>query len=333
MIKKSKKIFITGADGFIGSHLVEKLIEENHNVTALCYYNSFNNYGWLDTIDKKKIKNAKIVLGDVRDENLITKISKDAEVIYHLAALIGIPYSYDAFNSYIDTNIKGTKNILSSCLKSKKIEKIITASTSEVYGSAINVPIDETHPLQAQSPYSATKIAADSLATSFYLSFDLPITIARPFNNYGPRQSTRAVIPTIISQILNGRKKIELGNINTKRDFVYVKDTVEALSLLKKENKMIGEIVNICSSQEISIESLFHKIKGLLNSDAKLVTKKSRIRTKNSEVTRLLGNNKKMKRSFKWKTKYNFEDGLKETIEWYSNERNLSFFKKLNYTI
>ena len=272
-------------------------------------------------------------MGDVRDENLITKISKDAEVIYHLAALIGIPYSYDAFNSYIDTNIKGTKNILSSCLKSKKIEKIITASTSEVYGSAINVPIDETHPLQAQSPYSATKIAADSLATSFYLSFDLPITIARPFNNYGPRQSTRAVIPTIISQILNGRKKIELGNINTKRDFVYVKDTVEALSLLKKENKMIGEIVNICSSQEISIESLFHKIKGLLNSDAKLVTKKSRIRPKNSEVTRLLGNNKKMKRSFKWKTKYNFEDGLKETIEWYSNERNLSFFKKLNYTI
>ena len=237
MIKKSKKIFITGADGFIGSHLVEKLIEENHNVTALCYYNSFNSYGWLDSIDKKKIKNAKIVLGDVRDENLITKISKDAEVIYHLAALIGIPYSYDAFNSYIDTNIKGTKNILSSCLKSKKIEKIITASTSEVYGSAINVPIDETHPLQAQSPYSATKIAADSLATSFYLSFDLPITIARPFNNYGPRQSTRAVIPTIISQILNGRKKIELGNINTKRDFVYVKDTVEALSLLKKRIK------------------------------------------------------------------------------------------------
>ena len=332
-MKKPKKIFVTGADGFIGSHLVEKLIEENHNVTALCYYNSFNSYGWLDTIDKKKIKSAKIVLGDVRDENLIKKISKNAEVIYHLAALIGIPYSYSAVDSYIDTNIKGTKNILNSCLKNKKIEKIITTSTSEVYGSAITVPIDETHPLQAQSPYSATKIAADSLATSFHLSFDLPVTIARPFNNYGPRQSARAVIPTIISQILNDRKKIELGNINTKRDFVYVKDTVEALSLLKKENKMIGEIVNICSSKEISIESLFGKIKQILKSDAELVTKKNRIRPKNSEVTRLLGNNKKMIKSFKWKTKYNFDDGLRETIEWYSDKKNLLFFEKLNYTI
>jgi len=332
-MKKSKKIFVTGADGFIGSHLVEKLIDENHNVTAMCYYNSFNNYGWLDTIDKKKIKNAKIVLGDVRDENLINKISKDTEIFYHLAALIGIPYSYTAVDSYIDTNIKGTKNILSSCLNNKKIEKIIITSTSEVYGSAINVPINETHPLQAQSPYSASKIAADSLATSFQLSFGLPITIARPFNNYGPRQSARAVIPTIISQILNGRKKIELGNINTKRDFIYVKDTVDALSLLKKDNKMIGEVVNICSANEISIENLFNKIKKLLKSDAKLVTKKNRIRPRNSEVTRLLGDNKKMIKSFKWKAKYNLEDGLKETIEWYSNEKNLSFFKKLNYTI
>ena len=332
-MKKSKKIFVTGADGFIGSHLVEKLIDENHNVTAMCYYNSFNNYGWLDTIDKKKIKNAKIVLGDVRDENLINKISKDTEIFYHLAALIGIPYSYTAVDSYIDTNIKGTKNILRSCLNNKKIEKIIITSTSEVYGSAINVPINETHPLQAQSPYSASKIAADSLATSFQLSFGLPITIARPFNNYGPRQSARAVIPTIISQILNGRKKIELGNINTKRDFIYVKDTVDALSLLKKDNKMIGEVVNICSANEISIENLFNKIKKLLKSDAKLVTKKNRIRPRNSEVTRLLGDNKKMIKSFKWKAKYNLEDGLKETIEWYSNEKNLSFFKKLNYTI
>jgi NAD dependent epimerase/dehydratase len=332
-MKKSKKIFVTGADGFIGSHLVEKLIDENHDVTAMCYYNSFNNYGWLDTIDKKKIKNAKIVLGDVRDENLINKISKDTEIFYHLAALIGIPYSYTAVDSYIDTNIKGTKNILSSCLNNKKIEKIIITSTSEVYGSAINVPINETHPLQAQSPYSASKIAADSLATSFQLSFGLPITIARPFNNYGPRQSARAVIPTIISQILNGRKKIELGNINTKRDFIYVKDTVDALSLLKKDNKMTGEVVNICSANEISIENLFNKIKKLLKSNAKLVTKKNRIRPKNSEVTRLLGDNKKMIKSFKWKAKYNLEDGLKETIEWYSNEKNLSFFKKLNYTI
>ncbi len=332
-MKKSKKIFVTGADGFIGSHLVEKLIEENHNVTALCYYNSFNNYGWLDTIDKKKIKNAKIVLGDVRDENLIDKISKDSEIVYHLAALIGIPYSYTAVDSYIDTNIKGTKNILNSCLKNKKIEKIIITSTSEVYGSAISVPIKENHPLQAQSPYSASKIAADSLATSFQLSFGLPITIARPFNNYGPRQSARAVIPTIISQILNGRKKIELGNVSTKRDFVYVKDTVDALSLLKKKNKMIGEVVNICSGKEISIENLFKKIKKLLKSDARLVTKKNRIRPENSEVLRLLGNNKKMIKSFKWKAKYNLEDGLKKTIEWYSNEKNLSFFKKLNYTI
>lgn len=332
-MKKSKKIFVTGADGFIGSHLVEKLIEENHNVTAMCYYNSFNNYGWLDTIDKNKIKNAKIVLGDVRDENLINKVSKDAEIVYHLAALIGIPYSYTAVDSYIDTNVKGTKNILSSCLNNKKIEKIIITSTSEVYGSAISVPINEAHPLQAQSPYSASKIAADSLAISFQLSFGLPVIIARPFNNYGPRQSARAVIPTIISQILNGRKKIELGNINTKRDFIYVKDTVDALSLLKKDNKMIGEVVNICSANEISIENLFNKIKKLLKSDAKLVTKKNRIRPRNSEVTRLLGDNKKMIKSFKWKAKYNLEDGLKETIEWYSNEKNLSFFKKLNYTI
>lgn len=332
-MKKSKKIFVTGADGFIGSHLVEKLIDENHNVTAMCYYNSFNNYGWLDTIDKNKLKNAKIVLGDVRDENLINKLSKNTEVFYHLAALIGIPYSYPAVDSYIDTNIRGTKNILSSCLQNTKIEKIIITSTSEVYGSAITVPIKETHALQAQSPYSASKIAADSLAISFQLSFGLPIIIARPFNNYGPRQSARAVIPTIISQILNGRKKIELGNLNTKRDFVYVKDTVDALNLLKKNDKIIGEVVNICSASEISIQDLFNKIKELLNSDAKLIIKKNRIRPQNSEVTRLLGNNEKMVKYFKWKTKYNLTDGLKETIEWYSNKKNLSFFKKLNYTI
>lgn len=332
-MKKSKKIFITGADGFIGSHLVEKLIDENHDVTAMCCYNSFNTYGWLDTLERKKLKNVKIVLGDVRDENLISKFSKNTEVFYHLAALIGIPYSYTAVDSYIDTNIKGTKNILSSCLKNKKIEKIIITSTSEVYGSAITVPIKESHPLQAQSPYSASKIAADSLAISFQLSFGLPIVIARPFNNYGPRQSTRAVIPTIISQILNGRKKIELGNLTTKRDFVYVKDTADALSLLKKDNKLIGEVINICSAREISIKNLFNKITKLLNSDAVLVRNKNRIRPQNSEVTRLLGNNKKMIQHFKWKTKYNLDEGLKETIEWYSNKKNLSFFKKLNYTI
>ena len=228
--------------------------------------------------------------------------------------------------------IIGTLNLCEAA-KENMVEIFVHVSTSEVYGTAQYIPIDELHPLQPQSPYSATKIAADSLATSFHLSFGIPVTIARPFNNYGPRQSARAVIPTIISQILNGRKKIELGNVSTKRDFVYVKDTVDALSLLKKKNKMIGEVVNICSAEEISIENLFKKIKKLLKSDARLVTKKNRIRPENSEVIRLLGNNKKMIKSFKWKTKYNLEDGLKKTIEWYSNEKNLSFFKKLNYTV
>jgi len=329
----SKNIFITGADGFIGSHLVESLVKNNNNVTALCFYNSFNSYGWLDTLDKNILKNTNIVMGDIRDQNSINRLTKKSEIIYHLAALIGIPYSYTAYDSYIDTNIKGTKNILSACLDNNRIEKIIITSTSEVYGTALYTPIDESHPLQPQSPYSASKISADSLAKSFNLSFNLPIIIARPFNNYGPRQSTRAVIPTIITQILNNKKKIELGNINTTRDFIFVEDTVEAMSKLKSNNRLIGETVNICSGKEISIKDLFYKIKEITESDVKLITKQNRKRPKNSEVSRLLGNNKKMIKNFKWKTKYKLDSGLKKTINWYKNEENLSFFKKINYTI
>lgn len=329
----SKNIFITGADGFIGSHLVESLVKSNHNVTAMCFYNSFNSYGWLDTLEKNVLKNTNIVMGDIRDQNSINRLTKKSEIIYHLAALIGIPYSYTAYDSYIDTNIKGTKNILSSCLDNSRIEKIIITSTSEVYGTALYTPIDESHPLQPQSPYSASKISADSLAKSFNLSFNLPIIIARPFNNYGPRQSTRAVIPTIITQILNNKKKIELGNINTTRDFIFVEDTVEAMSKLKLKNRLIGETVNICSGKEISIKDLFYKIKEITGSDVKLITKKNRKRPKNSEVNRLLGNNKKMIKNFKWKTKHKLDFGLKKTINWYKNEENLSFFKKINYTI
>lgn len=316
---KNKAVLITGADGFIGSHLTERLVAKGCIVKALSYYNSFNSWGWLDSINKSvKIE---VLTGDIRDESYCQSITKDVDIIFHLAALIAIPYSYIAPQSYIDTNVKGTLNM---CLAARERNcRFIHTSTSEVYGTAQYVPIDEKHPLQPQSPYSASKIAADSIALSFYYSYNLPITIGRPFNTYGPRQSLRAVIPTIIIQILNGEKIIQLGDIRPTRDFNYVSDTCNGLMLLAENDNTIGEVINIGSNFEISIKDTFDKIKNIMNSDVEYSTNKKRLRPKLSEVHRLRCDNSKIKELTGFESQYAFEAGLIKTIEW---------FKKYNYT-
>lgn len=327
---KGKKVLVTGADGFIGSHLVEGLINEGCKVRAFVYYNSFNSWGWLDTFDKEKIRKIEIFAGDIRDPNGVRTAMKNIDVVFHLAALIGIPFSYHSPDSYVDTNIKGTLNVLQAA-RENRCEKILITSTSEVYGTAKYVPIDENHPFQGQSPYSATKIGADRIAESFYCSFDLPVVIVRPFNTYGPRQSARAVIPTIITQLLAGKKSIKLGNLETTRDFNYVKDTVQGFIEIAKSNKTIGEEINIASQQEISIKNLVNKIGALINIDVKIVLDKKRVRPAKSEVFRLLGSNKKIKRLTNWKQRYSLTDGLKETIEFIKN--NLDKYKHDIYNI
>jgi len=307
---KGKKVLVTGADGFIGSHLVEGLINEGCKVRAFVYYNSFNSWGWLDTFDKAKIRKIEIFAGDIRDPNGVRTAMKNIDVVFHLAALIGIPFSYHSPDSYVDTNIKGTLNVLQAA-RENRCEKILITSTSEVYGTAKYVPIDENHPFQGQSPYSATKIGADRIAESFYCSFDLPVVIVRPFNTYGPRQSARAVIPTIITQLLAGKKSIKLGNLETTRDFNYVKDTVQGFIEIAKSNKTIGEEINIASQQEISIKNLVNKIGALINIDVKIVLDKKRVRPAKSEVFRLLGSNKKIKRLTNWKQKIFFNRWFK----------------------
>jgi len=326
----AKKVLVTGADGFIGSHLTEMLVSQGYKVKALSQYNSFNSWGWLDSINCKK--DLEIVTGDIRDPHYCKIISKDVDIIFHLAALIGIPFSYVAPDSYVETNIKGTLNICQAA-KEHGISRLIHTSTSEVYGTAQYVPIDEKHPLQPQSPYSASKIAADSMAMSFYNSFNLPVTIARPFNTYGPRQSARAIIPTIITQIASEKKEIKLGDLSPTRDFNYVEDCCRAFIMLAENDKTIGETINIGSNKEISISDTFKLIKELMSSDVNFVNDQQRNRPKKSEVYRLWCDNKKINKLVGYKPQTNIQDGLKKTIEWITRPENLKFYKSEIYNV
>jgi dTDP-glucose 4,6-dehydratase len=330
-----KKILVTGADGFIGSHLVEKLVELNFRVKAFTFYNSMNSYGWLDNLNKKILDNIEIVSGDIRDYNFIEKQTKNIDIIYHLAALIAIPYSYHSPKSYIETNINGTYNILQASRKNN-LSKVIITSTSEVYGSAQKIPINEKHPLNAQSPYAATKIAADQLAMSFYKSFGLPVTILRPFNTYGPRQSARAIIPTIVSQLLSNSKILKVGNIKPTRDFTYVEDTVNAFVQLTKYN-LFGEIINIGNKFEISISDIINIFRNDFGYEFKLKIDPIRIRSKKSEVNRLFADDFKAKKLLKWRPRYSgisgFKEGLKKTISWFSDSKNLKKYNTEIYNI
>lgn len=324
------KILITGADGFIGSHLTEMLAAQGHQIKALSQYNSFNNWGWLEGVSC--LGDIDVLTGDVRDPHYCKRITEDIDVVFHLAALIAIPYSYVAPESYVDTNIKGTLNICQAALENK-VKRIIHTSTSEVYGTAQYVPIDEKHPLQPQSPYSATKIAADAMAMSFYNSFDLPVTIVRPFNTYGPRQSARAVIPTIIIQIANGNKSIELGDITPTRDFNYVEDTCRGFVALAECEDAIGKTVNIGSNREISIGGTFDLIKELMSSEVELVTDEKRIRPDKSEVFRLWCDNTQIEQLTGFKPQVDIREGLKRTIRWFTSGDNLNRYKSNIYNV
>ncbi len=324
------KVLVTGADGFIGSHLVERLLEEGYDVRAFTYYNSFNTWGWLDTLTKEQLKGIDIFSGDIRDPNGIYEAMKGVEKVFHLAALIAIPFSYHSPDSYVDTNMKGTLNVLQAARK-LETNRILVTSTSEVYGTAQYVPIDELHPFQGQSPYSATKIGADRLAESFYRSFEMPVTIVRPFNTYGPRQSARAVIPTIITQLLAGQEKIKLGSLTPTRDFNYVKDTAEGFVQIANSDKTIGEEINIATQQEISIGELAKEIISQINPSAQIICEEDRLRPEKSEVNRLLGSNEKIKRLTGWLPKYTFKQGIEETIHWL--EKNIQHYKTDIYNI
>lgn len=318
------KILVTGSDGFIGSHLVEELVKSGYRVKAFVFYNSFNSWGWLDTLPKEIMDNVEVFAGDVRDPHGVKEAMKGCDAVFHLAALIAIPFSYHSPDTYVDTNIKGTLNILQAA-RELNIDRVLVTSTSEVYGTAQYVPIDEKHPYQGQSPYSASKIGADRLAESFYRSFDLPVTIVRPFNTFGPRQSARAVIPTIITQLLSGKTEIKLGSLTPTRDFNYVKDTVHGFIEIYKSDKTIGEEINIATQKEISIGELAKKLIRQINPEAKIICDEQRLRQVNSEVNRLLGANKKILALTDWKPRYSFEEGLAETIEFLRN--NLSKYK------
>lgn len=321
---------ITGADGFIGSHLTEALLEAGYNVKAFVYYNSFNNWGWLDTLPKEKLSQIEIFTGDIRDPNGVRTAMKDVDMVFHLAALIAIPFSYHSPDSYVDTNIKGTLNVLQAA-RDLETSRVLVTSTSEVYGTAQYVPIDEKHPFQGQSPYSATKIGADRLAESFYRSFEMPISIVRPFNTYGPRQSARAVIPTIISQLLAGKEEIKLGSLIPTRDFNFVKDTANGFIEIARLDRTIGEEINIATQQEISIGELAQEIINQINPKAKIICEEQRLRPEKSEVNRLLGSNEKIKRLTNWRPQYTFEQGIQETIEWM--KQNMDVYKTDIYNV
>jgi len=323
-------ILITGADGFIGSHLTEMLAAKGNHVKALSQYNSFNNWGWLE--DVVCLDQIEVLTGDIRDPHYCKLITQDVDVIYHLAALIAIPYSYIAPDSYVDTNIKGTLNICQAA-KENGVKRVIHTSTSEVYGTAQYVPIDENHPIQPQSPYSATKIAADAMAMSFYNSFELPVTIARPFNTYGPRQSARAVIPTIITQIANGIQEIKLGDVTPTRDFNYVDDTCRGFIALAESDKTIGETVNIGSNFEISIGDTLNIIKELMASDVKFVTDDQRLRPGKSEVFRLWCDNSKIEKLTGFKPSIGIRQGLQKTIDWITQPENMKSYKVEIYNV
>lgn len=309
-----KKVLVTGADGFIGSHLVETLLDEGYEVRAFVLYNSFNTWGWLDTFPKEKLDQIEIFSGDVRDPNAVRKAMQGMDAVFHLAALIAIPYSYYAPDAYVDTNIKGTLNVLQAA-RDLETERVLVTSTSEVYGTAQYVPIDEKHPFQGQSPYSATKIGADRLAEAFYRSFELPVTIVRPFNTFGPRQSARAVIPTIITQLLSGSKEIRLGSLTPTRDFNYVKDTARGFLEIYRSPRTIGEEINIATQKEISIGQLAEELIRQIDPEARIICDEQRLRPEKSEVERLLGCNRKIRELTAWEPRYTFEQGIAETVE------------------
>ena len=313
-----KKVMVTGADGFIGSHLTEELVKKGYQVKAFTYYNSFGSNGWLDSLPEDIKNEIEFFCGDIRDPNGVRTAMVGMEQVFHLAALIAIPFSYHSPDSYVDTNVKGTLNVLQAA-RDLETRKLMITSTSEVYGTAQYVPIDEKHPFQAQSPYAATKIAADRLAESFYRSFDLPVTIVRPFNTYGPRQSARAVIPTIISQLIAGKKEIKLGALTPTRDFNYVKDTVAGFIAIAESEQTIGQEINIATGKEISIGDLAKEIIRQIDPAAKIICDGERIRPKKSEVNRLLGDNTKLLELTNWRQAYSFEQGIYETIEWVKN--------------
>ena len=329
---KGNKVLVTGADGFIGSHLVEQLLHEGAQVKAFVCYNSFNTWGWIDSFSDDLKNNIEIFSGDIRDPNGVYTAMQGCDIVFHLAALIAIPYSYHSPDSYVDTNIKGTLNILQAA-KKLNIKRLLVTSTSEVYGTAQFVPITELHPKQGQSPYSASKIGADVLSESFYRSFEMPITTVRPFNTYGPRQSARAVIPTIITQLLNGETSIKLGDLSPTRDLVYVKDTAMGFIKIAETDSLIGEEVNIATQQEISIGGLAELLIEIINPLAKIQTDGDRLRPKNSEVFRLLGSAEKLVAHTNWKPETELSEGLKETIDWFSDERNLKLYKHNLYNI
>lgn len=325
-----KKVLVTGADGFIGSHLTETLVERGYDVRAFTFYNSFNTWGWLDFLPDEIKKEIEIHPGDIRDPNGVRNAMTGIESVFHLAALIAIPFSYHSPDSYVDTNIKGTLNVLQAA-RGLGTDKVLITSTSEVYGSAKYVPIDESHPYQGQSPYSATKIGADRLAESFYRSFSLPVSIVRPFNTYGPRQSARAVIPSIICQLLTGTKELRLGSLTPTRDFNYVKDTVNGFIEIEKSGKTIGEEINIASQTEISIGELAAELIRQINPQARIICEQERMRPQKSEVNRLLGSNKKLKELTDWNQEYSLSFGLKKTIDWM--EKNQDKYKTGIYNL
>ena len=325
-----KYALVTGADGFIGSHLVELLLAQGYKVKALVQYNSFNHWGWLEEV--KNSSELEVICGDVRDPHFCRSITENIDVVFHLAALIAIPYSYVAPDSYVSTNVNGTLNICQACLDNN-VSRIIHTSTSEVYGTAQYVPIDEKHPLQAQSPYSASKIGADAMAMSYFNAFDLPLTIARPFNTYGPRQSARAVIPTIITQIANGEKQIKLGDVTPTRDFNYVEDTCRGFLALANSEQTIGEVVNIGSNFEISVGDTLALIKKIMQSDVEFIIDDQRLRPEKSEVNRLWCDNSKINNLTQFIPEHTIEQGLRKTVEWFTNPVNLKKYKHDIYNV
>ena len=328
----SKNVLVTGSDGFIGSHLTEELIDQGCNVRAFVYYNSFSSWGWLDNLDKEKLSKIEVVAGNIRDRGSVAKAMEGIDVVFHLAALIGIPYSYDSPESYVGTNITGTLNVLEEARR-MGTERVIVTSTSEVYGTAQYVPIDEKHPFQGQSPYSATKIGGDRMAESYFRSFNVPVTIARPFNTYGPRQSARAIIPTIISQLCNGSDEISLGSLSPTRDLVYVKDTARGFISLAENDNTIGEEINIATQDEITIGDLAQKLISAIRPAATIISDEQRVRPEKSEVERLFGSNEKIKSLTGWVPEWSLDNGLEATIEWFKEPANLAAYKSDIYNV
>ncbi len=327
-----KKVLVTGADGFIGSHLVQALIDRGCDVRAFVFYNSFNSWGWLDSLPQTVLKDMDVFAGDIRDPNGVAKAMEGCDIVFHLAALIAIPFSYHSPDSYVDTNIKGTLNVLQAANR-LSTERVLVTSTSEVYGTAVYAPIDESHPFQGQSPYSATKIGADRLAESFHKSFETPVTIVRPFNTYGPRQSARAVIPTIITQLLLGSTELKLGSLRPTRDFNYVNDTVAGFIALAEAEAAIGKEVNIATGTEVSVGDVAKILVDELNPDARIITDDERLRPDASEVFRLIGDNRLIKSLTDWSPEYDMKSGLKDTIEWFRDPVNLARYKSWLYNI